>query len=98
MALPQAVTKDDSGVYSVSYSSVVPLLVEAIKEQQHKAEVTNQESTRQIEQLKKQTRAFEATIATLERVIRRLEVRTTFRRSSSRRKRPNEVRRLTAGL
>ena len=39
MTLPQAVTKDDSGVYSMSYSSVVPLLVEAIKEQQRQIEL-----------------------------------------------------------
>ena len=32
--LPEAVSKDSKGIYSVAYDSVVPLLVEAMKEQQ----------------------------------------------------------------
>ena len=32
--LPEVVSKDANGIYSVAYGSVVPLLVEAIKEQQ----------------------------------------------------------------
>jgi hypothetical protein len=36
--LPDVVSEDDSGMLSMSYDEIVPLLVEAIKEQQSKIE------------------------------------------------------------
>ncbi len=47
--MPEVVSKDSKGIYSVAYGSVVPLLVEAMKEQEKKIESQQQ----QIDDLKK---------------------------------------------
>jgi len=36
--LPEVVNQDEQGLYSVSYGGVVPVLIEAIKEQQKEIE------------------------------------------------------------
>ena len=41
--LPEVVSKDSKGIYSVAYGSVVPLLVEAIKEQEKEIESQQQQ-------------------------------------------------------
>lgn len=67
--LPEAVHKSSSGMYSMNYSAVIPLLVEALKEQQEQVA----EKNRQLEQLKKESAAIEARLATLEKMMRRTE-------------------------
>ena len=49
--LPEAVAKDNRGYYTVAYSSVTPLLVEAIKEQQQTVEKLKQENANLRERL-----------------------------------------------
>jgi len=54
--LPEVVSKDSNGIYSVAYGSVVPLLVEAITEQNtrlDRLESENSSLQRQIDDLKK---------------------------------------------
>lgn len=67
--LPEAVHKSSSGMYSMNYTAVIPLLVEAVKEQQEQVA----EKSRQLEQLKKENAAIEARLAALEKMMRRTE-------------------------
>ncbi len=59
--IPEAVTKDERGVYTVAYASVTPLLVEAIKEQQ-----------KTIEQLRLENADLRERLAALEQVVKKL--------------------------
>ena len=54
--LPEAVTIDDKGYYSVSYTTIIPVLVEAVKEQQNEILLLKQnqkEQQNELEALKK---------------------------------------------
>jgi len=67
--LPEVVSQDNKGYYSVAYSNVVPVLVEAIKEQQQTiAQLQTQVQTLQraqdeLESLKERMRRLEALLA-----------------------------------
>ena len=58
---PEAVAKDDRGFYTVAYSSVTPLLVEAIKQQQ-----------KTVEQLKQENANLSERLTALEQVMKKL--------------------------
>jgi len=64
--LPEVVNQDDQGYYSVSYGGVVPVLIEAIKEQQEdirdQQEIINSMQN-QNENLKKRLDKLEKMIA-----------------------------------
>ncbi|WP_205625917.1 tail fiber domain-containing protein, partial [Flavobacterium hydatis] len=54
--LPEAVTVDDKGYYSVSYTTIIPVLVEAVKEQQNEIlslQKNQKEQQEELETLKK---------------------------------------------
>ena len=51
--LPEVVSQDDKGYYSVAYSHIVPVLVEAIKEQQEEIELLKSQTDRLITSLQK---------------------------------------------
>lgn len=55
--LPEVISQDSNGFYSMSYASVVPLLVEAIKEQQ-----------KIIDELKKKTSEIDELKAKIDRL------------------------------
>ena len=59
--VPEAVAKDDRGVYTVAYASVTPLLVEAIKEQQ-----------KTVDRLKQENADLRERLAALERAVKKL--------------------------
>ena len=74
--LPEAVTKDDQGYYAVNYSAVVPVLVEALKEQQQQIEKQQQQIARlEAEAATATGRAAtaEAGLASFEQRLRALE-------------------------
>jgi hypothetical protein len=62
--LPEAVTQDAQGYYSIAYSKVIPVLVEAIKDQQKEMEEKNAD----IEQLKQ-------SVAELKGLVEKLAVK-----------------------
>jgi hypothetical protein len=66
--LPEVVFKDERGMYTMAYSSVVPLLVEAIKQQQRSAEEKDQRVTRLINE----NVALRERLSTLERAVEKL--------------------------
>ena len=70
--LPEAVVKDATGVRSVAYSTVIPLLTEAIKEQQQQFEQANADKDRQLEQLKQQNAALAERLKNLEQQVQRV--------------------------
>lgn len=65
--LPEAVTKDEKGSYRLAYSAVVPLLVEAIKQQQQ----TITELQEERRELQAVLTAQQARLAALEHIVRR---------------------------
>lgn len=66
--LPEAVTIDEKGYYSVSYTTLVPVLVEAIKEQQ----VTISANEGKIKELQKQQTMQQQEMDTLKKMIQEL--------------------------
>jgi len=62
--LPEVVSQDAKGYYSVAYSQVVPVLVEAIKEQQK----TIAQQQTELESVKEKLRRLEASVQRLERL------------------------------
>jgi hypothetical protein len=68
--LPEAVTKDSQGKYSMSYTALVPLLTEAIKEQQQQFEQTSAQKEQQINQLIQQNAVLEERLKALEQQMR----------------------------
>lgn len=69
--LPELVTTDRNGVKSVAYANIVPVLVEAMKQQQ--AQITTQQ--KQIETEKTQSRTREQRLSTLETENAQLKTR-----------------------
>ncbi|HMY72776.1 MAG TPA: tail fiber domain-containing protein, partial [Blastocatellia bacterium] len=77
--LPEAVHKTADGMYGMNYSAIIPLLVEAIKEQQQEADKRQQELEQiknqnaqlleQTEALKKANAAIEARLAAIEKLL-----------------------------
>jgi hypothetical protein len=70
--LPEAVTKDSQGRYSMSYTAVIPLLVEAIKEQQQQAEASYATKDNQLEQLKQENAALRQRLEAVEKALEKL--------------------------
>jgi hypothetical protein len=61
--LPEVVSQDAQGYYSIAYSKVIPVLVEAVKEQQKEMDNERKEKNTEIEALKEKA----ATVDSLER-------------------------------
>lgn len=72
--LPEAVSQDSNGIYSVAYAKVVPVLVEAMKEQQQRLEAKDEETRRLAAELaatEKRQAQTEARLERLEAALRR---------------------------
>jgi hypothetical protein len=67
--LPEVVSQDAKGYYSVAYSQVVPVLVEAIKEQQKELAATQTE----LQNTKAELASFKEKMSRLESSLHRLE-------------------------
>jgi hypothetical protein len=70
--LPEVVSQDSQGYYSVAYSSVVPVLVEAIKEQQNTIQVQAEELAQTkavLENLQERMRRLEVLLAKTDRSL-----------------------------
>ena len=61
--LPEAVTVDDKGYYSVSYTTIIPVLVEAVKEQQNEILSLQKNQKEQQEELNALKRLMQEIIA-----------------------------------
>jgi endosialidase-like protein len=85
--LPEAVSKDAAGVHSVAYTTVVPVLVEAIKEQQQQLADAKAVQDRQSDQLKQQQELIEeqhAEIGELKQLVCQEHRQTAFCQTVSR--------------
>lgn len=60
--LPEAVNQDAEGVYSIAYTKVIPVLVEAIKEQQQKTERALQAKDAEIKALNQRLETLERSL------------------------------------
>jgi hypothetical protein len=79
--LPEAVVKDERGVYTVAYASVTPLLVEAIKEQQKAVEQLKRENA----DLREEGHALRERLTALEQMMKRLIAKPPCGRRPARR-------------
>ena len=70
--LPEAVTKDSRGHYSMSYTTVIPLLVEAIKEQQQQTEAANAAKDKQLEQLRQENASLRQRLEAIEKALEKI--------------------------
>lgn len=70
--LPEAVQQNAEGMYSVSYLNFIPLLVEAIKEQQQQVETANAVKNAQIEQLKQENTALRQRLEAVEKALEKI--------------------------
>jgi hypothetical protein len=66
--LPEAVYTDDKGMYSVSYNSLVPLLINAVKEQQQQIAVLKTKLNNQ-EELSKRVAMLEAALNSSSKLV-----------------------------
>jgi hypothetical protein len=64
--LPEAVTQDSSGYYSIAYSKVIPVLVEAMKDQQK--EIANKDA--ELSAIKQHDAEVEARLTALENALK----------------------------
>ena len=64
--LPEAVSTAPDGVQSIAYTTVVPVLVEAIKEQQEQYAAEKGVIEHQLQQLQEENAAFKQRLARLE--------------------------------
>lgn len=77
--LPEVVSQDSKGYYSVAYSNIVPVLVEAIKEQQStiaqlQAQVTELAQTKtELQQSRTELATFKEKLSRIESSLQRLE-------------------------
>lgn len=70
--LPEAVHKTADGMYTLNYSAVTPVLVEAVKELKAENDALKTQNTRLLEEseaLKKQNAAIEARLTALEKLL-----------------------------
>ena len=74
--LPEAVSTDSKGYYRMAYSEVIPVLVEAVKEQQQTIEKVKLEN----DGLRAGNAEAEARLAALETAVKRMAHHTRRRR------------------
>ena len=69
---PEAVQKDRDGMYSVSYMTLIPVVIEAIKEQQQQVEAANAAKDKQLEQLRQENAALRQRLEAIEKVLEKI--------------------------
>ena len=70
--LPEVVSQDSQGRYSIAYSKVIPVVTEAIKEQQAEMERQMAEKDAQIQALRQQNSALAGRLDALEATVKSL--------------------------
>jgi hypothetical protein len=70
--LPEVISQDARGYYSIAYSKVIPVLVEAIKEQQKEMEIQQNEKSAEIQTLKQQNDTLAHRLNELETAVKAL--------------------------
>ena len=73
--LPEVVSQDRAGFYSIAYSQIIPVLVEAIKEQQRSIDTLTVEHKAETAALRKQLAAMQTQMAGQQQSNARWEAR-----------------------
>lgn len=72
---PEAVKKDSDGMYSVSYLTLIPVVIEAIKEQQQQYQMVEAASAakdKQLEQLRQENAALRRRLEAVEKALEKI--------------------------